>query len=134
MPLERNPSTGILAVAAAIEMSRTTCVASRILQRVQSLLHTDHSARVGCAKWFLQKCTQDLRFPSYLLFIDGEYVSQEGVFNRLNANLWDYEKPQGVRLLLSECLGRFDGDRLVGLTHCHLLKHQQSIASFWTML
>lgn len=78
--IERNLSVCMLVVAAAVGVSRdilqslfrVECLHLYYLQRVQSLLPTYHVARVFSQR-FLEKCSEYICFPSYILSTDEAY-------------------------------------------------------------
>lgn len=56
------------------------------LRKVQILFSADQPARVWFAWWYLNQCTQNGNFPTYVLLRDG-------VFKQHNAHLWVRKTP-----------------------------------------
>lgn len=102
--VDRNPSTNVRAVTTALKGSRNSlprvlhdeALHPYTLQSVQTLLPTDHPARVLFVWWYLNQFYQDANFPSYVFFKDAAYFTGDCAFNQYNAYLWARENPHGV--------------------------------------
>ena len=103
--VRRNPSTSIRAIATAVGESRSSV--HRVLhceglhpyhlQRVQLLLPANYPARERFARWYLDRCSQDVHFPFYILMTDEAYFTREGMLNSHNLHLWAGENLHGIR-------------------------------------
>lgn len=125
--VQNNPGISTRAIASQIGISNTSVW--RILhtndmhpyhiQRVQLLEPADFAPRLTFARWYLQMCTRDRRFPSYIMFTDEATFTREGVFNSHNTHMWSEENPHATRTHAAQ--QRFSVNVWAGIVGNHLV-------------
>lgn len=103
--VQDNPSTSVREISRELNIPKTKV--HRILRGrkyhpykftiVQGLQQHDFGRRVRYCQWYIDKCLEDPRFPSRVLWTDETRFSNCGVFNKHNTHVWSIENPHETR-------------------------------------